>query len=75
MFADIKNQVIVEAGEKREASGSPKEASKAYNKRKAPPKNSKVDRNLVQRDLRVPVLRSSNSTMTNTALLTNESRQ
>jgi len=38
MFADIKNQVIVEAGEKREASGSPKEASKAHNKRKGPPK-------------------------------------
>ena len=69
MFGDIKNQVIVEAGEKREASGSPKSKQPGSSKKRAAiPKNSKVDRGLARRDLKVPVLRSSASMMANSAL-------
>ena len=69
MFSDIKNQVIVEAGEKREASGSPKTKQPGSSKKRPGiPKNSKVDRGLARRDLKVPVLRSSASMMAKSVL-------
>ena len=61
IFADIKNQVIVEAGEKRETSGSPPvKAKKERHKRKDrqathSPRPNKLDRNTIAKGIKVPL--------------------
>ena len=65
IFADIKNQVIVEAGEKRETSGSPPvKAKKERHKRKDrqathPPRPNKLDRNTIAKGIKVPLTMNS----------------
>ena len=65
MFADIKNQVIMEAREKREASPKTHNNQRLVSKKRS--QGARIESK--KTDIRVPILRSSMSMLNNSAIL------